>query len=158
MSDDCNNRGSWNCHVADAGEDESCHFGEAKEYCLNELGSCHRVEHGAYIERSYSIAPAHAQHPLRLSLYVRMEDGPERYSTDRCRIWLTYNEGHDINNYDWECAYSSTGKVVIIDVPSSTTSDTLYIALGAYDQHRHCYFDSVALEYQLLPTPAPTAR
>eukprot|EP01083_Nonionella_stella_P126595 383246_1 len=158
-SDECDTQGSWSCKVGrEPDESKSCKL-DANEGCQS--GKCYQVEQGAYIERSVSIAD-YSGRPLRLSLYVSMANEPEWSTSDRCRIWLAYNdEDHDINNvnYDWQCSYPCGDQDTYIDISSSTTSDTLNIALGTYDKyHTHCYFDSLALEYQLPPTPAPTAR
>eukprot|EP01083_Nonionella_stella_P271297 919242_1 len=98
-SDECDTQGSWSCKVGRKSEEQSCKFGEDGD------GAC-KVEQGAYIERSVSIAD-YSGRPLRLSFYVSMEKN-DWYFTDRCRIWLAYNdEDHDIKNYnyDWQCPY-----------------------------------------------------
>eukprot|EP01083_Nonionella_stella_P088990 248237_1 len=157
--DNANNQGDWVCPTGDGEQGDHCKFGEwSNAYCKGGEGYCHKLCHKNYIERSIPIS-VYAGRPLRLSLYVSMEDGPEWSTSDRCRIWFAYNDDdHDINKYDWECTFYSCGKVVIIDIPASE-SDTLTIVLGAYDKaHAHCNFDSLELEYLLPPTPAPTDR
>eukprot|EP01083_Nonionella_stella_P135748 412906_1 len=140
--DDCdsNSQGDWVCKRNDCklpvDESGRCQHNNCYELCW-----------GGKIERSTTISD-YAGYHLRLSLYVHLQEGA--LSSDRCRIWFAYdNEDYDIDNYDWQCGSPCDGTQTI-DIPSSTGHDTLGIALGIYDEdHTHCCFDSLELQYQL---------